>query len=87
MVTRKLRKSDQEYAARTQLADYLRSVREVPVAANARGAAMCKRARERWEARNGRRTERTQVFCFFVNTLQFALLDTAPIARSRYFSG
>ena len=87
MVTRKLRKSDQEYAARTQLADYLRSVGEVPVAANTRAAAMRERARKRWESRNGRQSERTQVFHFFANTLDLASLDNTPLARSRHFSG
>ena len=40
MVRRKPRKSELEYNARTRLADYLQSIREVPVAANARASAM-----------------------------------------------
>ena len=44
MVRCKPRKSELEYDARTRLADYLRSIGEVPVAANARASAMHKRA-------------------------------------------
>ena len=40
MVSRKRRKTALKYAVSTGLADYLRSVEDVPVAANARAAAM-----------------------------------------------
>ena len=40
MVRHKPRKSELEYDARTRLADYLQSIGEVPVAANARASAM-----------------------------------------------
>ena len=87
MVTCKLGKSTQEYAARSQLADYLRSIGEVLVAANTRAAAMCGRAHEHWESQNGRRAERTQVFCFPLYALYFILLNTTPTAGLGYFSG
>ena len=86
MVSRKPRKSAQEYTARTELADYLRSIGEVPVAANARAAAMRERARERWESRNGRRAEQIQVFRFSVYTMLFVLLGTTLTAGHRYLS-
>ena len=87
MVNRKPKKTDLEYAARAGLADYLRSVGEVPVAANARAAAMRECARERWESRNGRRVERDQVFRFSVYTvLHFVSLCTTPIDRLGYIS-
>lgn len=61
MVYRKSKKLALEYTSRTQLADYLRSIGDIPVAANARAAALHQRARERWESQNGRRADRLQV--------------------------
>src|ERR1700761_5708779 len=86
MVRRKPRKSELEYDARTRLADYLRSIGEVPVAANARASAMHERARERWESRNGRRVERDQVFRFSRYNVHFGLLDTTLTAGCTYIS-
>ena len=80
MVSRKRKKTALEYAVSTGLADYLRSVGDVPVAANARAAAMRERARECWESRNSRRVERNQVFRFSVYTVHFVLLCITPLA-------
>ena len=46
MVARKRKTTEAEYAASTGLANYLRSIGEVSVAANARAAAMHERAHE-----------------------------------------
>lgn len=87
MVSRKRKKTALEYAVSTGLADYLRSVGDVPVAANARAAAMCERGRERWESWNGRRVERNQVFHFSVYAVHFVLLCITPLAGLGYSSG
>ena len=47
--------------ARIHLANFLRCNGEVPLASNARAAAMRERARERLATRNGRRTGGSQV--------------------------
>ena len=73
-----------EHTARTELANYLRSIRQVPVAASARAAAMRECARERWESRNGRRVERNQVFRFSAHRMFFVLPDTTLTARRQY---
>ena len=57
MVNRKSRKITEEYAARTQLSDYLTSIGEVPASVSAKVAAMCERAREHWESWNGQQAD------------------------------
>ena len=64
MMRHKIKKTALEYAARTGLTNYLRSIGEVPEAANARAAAMCEHARKHWESWNGQQVERNQDFCY-----------------------
>ena len=52
MANHKPKKTELEYAARTGLPNYLQSIGEVPVTANARATAMHEHARECWESLN-----------------------------------
>ncbi|KAF8262074.1 hypothetical protein EI94DRAFT_1809337 [Lactarius quietus] len=61
MVYRKNKKAALEYTARTQLAEYLQSIGDVPVTANAWAAALHKHAHEHWESQNGQRVDHLQL--------------------------
>jgi hypothetical protein len=73
MVNHKSRKATLQYATRMGFADYLRSLGDVPKAANARAAAMCDRVQDRSKARNGQQMERSlvQVFCSSATSVVF----------------
>jgi hypothetical protein len=83
MVSRKSKKSTLQYTARASLADYLRSLGEAPVAANARADAMHERAREHWNTRRlgGQQTscashKASHVLRFSASTVTNRLLRT-----------
>ena len=61
MVYCKSKKVAFEYTARTQLADYLQSIEDIPVTANAWVAALHKCAHECWESQNRQQADCLQV--------------------------
>src|SRR6266571_9393689 len=71
-------KSMLQHAARTHLANFLRAIGDVPVAANARAAAMHQRARERQTTRRNQHTEHIQVICLFMRLVYIVLLECGP---------
>jgi hypothetical protein len=64
MVNCKSWKAALQYTARTGLADFLQSIRDVLVAASARAAAMQDCVHEHQESQNRQQAEHIQVFCY-----------------------